>query len=46
MTSTVKRIIMDMGWKFTNWVYLIKSGNSFLIDDVITVFNEIEEYDY
>lgn len=37
---------LDMGWKFTNWVYLIKSGNTFLIDDVITVENEIDEYDY
>lgn len=34
---------LDMGWKFTNWVYLIKSGNTFLIDDVITVYNEIDE---
>ncbi len=34
---------LDMGWKFTNWVYLIKSGNTFLIDDVITVSNEMEE---
>ena len=34
---------LDMGWKFTNWVYLIKSGNTFLIDDVITVYNEIEK---
>lgn len=34
---------LDMGWKFTNWVYLIKSGNTFLIDDVITVSNELEE---
>lgn len=34
---------LDMGWKFTNWVYLIKSGNTFLIDDVITVYNEYEE---
>ena len=33
---------LDMGWKFTNWVYLIKSGNSFLIDDVITVENECD----
>lgn len=32
---------LDMGWKFTNWVYLIKSGNSFFIDDVITV--EVED---
>lgn len=37
---------LDMGWEFTNWVYLIKSGNTFLIDDVITVYNEIDEYDY
>ena len=37
---------LDMGWKFTNWIYLIKSGNTFLIDDVITVYNEIEDYDY
>ena len=34
---------LDMGWKFTNWVYLIKSGNTFLIDDVITVYNEVDE---
>ena len=37
---------LDMGWKFTNWVYLIKSGNTFLIDDVITVYNEIDENAY
>ena len=37
---------LDMGWKFTNWVYLIKSGNTFLIDDVITVYNEIDEEGY
>ena len=34
---------LDMGWKFTNWVYLIKSGNTFLIDDVITVYNELRD---
>ena len=34
---------LDMGWKFTNWIYLVKSGNTFLIDDVITVYNEVEE---
>ena len=34
---------LDMGWKFTNWVYLIKSGNTFLIDDVITVYNQYKE---
>lgn len=37
---------LDMGWKFTNWVYLIKSGNTFIIDDVITVYNEIDEEGY
>ena len=37
---------LDMGWKFTNWVYLIKSGNTFLIDDVITVLNEWDEENY
>ena len=34
---------LDMGWKFTNWIYLIKSGNTFLIDDVITVNSELDE---
>lgn len=33
---------LDMGWRFTNWVYLVKSGNTFLIDDVITVENEVD----
>ena len=37
---------LDMGWKFTNWVYLIKSGNTFLIDDVITVYFEGEKNSY
>ena len=37
---------LDMGWKFTNWVYLIKSGNTFLIEDVITVENELDDDNY
>ncbi len=37
---------LDMGWKFTNWVYLIKSGNTYLIDDVITVENELDDANY
>lgn len=37
---------LDMGWKFTNWVYLIKSGNTFMIDDVITVENELDDDNY
>ncbi|MCR5463399.1 MAG: hypothetical protein K6F06_02525 [Bacteroidales bacterium] len=37
---------LDMGWKFTNWVYLIKSGNTFLIDDVITIENELDDDNY
>ena len=37
---------LDMGWKFTNWVYLIKSGNTFMIDDVITVYVEGEKNSY
>ena len=37
---------LDTGWKFTNWVYLIKSGDTFMIDDVITVYSEVDEYLY
>lgn len=37
---------LDMGWKFTNQIYLIKSGNTFLIDDVITVYMEGERNSY
>ncbi len=37
---------LDMGWKFTNQIYLIKSGNTFLIDDVITIYVEGEKNSY
>ena len=37
---------LDMGWKFSNQIYLIKSGNTFLIDDVFMVYSEIEKNSY
>ncbi|MBQ6577687.1 MAG: hypothetical protein IJL91_08070 [Bacteroidales bacterium] len=33
----------DMGWKFTNWIYVTRSGDTFLIDDVKNVYDECKE---
>ena len=34
---------LDDGWRFTNWIRLVKSGNTVLIDDVDILESELAE---